>query len=185
MKRNRLIAIFWKSYGSSGWFSICEGFSKMYWMVLILVMVLIYIMLNFIKKFESPKLYSYCYLINSGIAIGKALLGNSFEEEILFPKKSSRSGSILVFTISLTGYMLYSFYTSCLVMFLAVKEVKIPFNSVRKLPQFTDFKVGKSHALVVRNSIAIIVFSIKFFSICKYNKNYFNMFSLLCLFYIK
>ena len=137
------MALFWKSPNISfGWFSLMWGFTKWAWIATAVTILILYIMIISIKKLQKPIELNTDHWINSGIAISKAVLGNSFDEETLFPRKSSRSGSILMFCISLTGFILYSSYTSCLISLIAIKEVNIPFKSISELPQHSEFKIG-------------------------------------------
>ena len=140
LKQTGLQAVFWKSF-ISGWFSFFEGFDKVCWITLIIVIIFLYVMLNLVKFYNSAGLKSY-HWIESGATVAKAFLGNSFDEEYLFSRKSSKAGSILLFTMSLAGFILYSSYMSGLISLLAVQEIKIPFKSLKDLKQYTEFKIG-------------------------------------------
>ena len=153
LKQTGLKAIFWKSF-ISGWFSFFEGFDKVCWITLMIVIIFLYVILNLVKFYNSTDLKSY-HWIESGATVANAFLGNSFDEEYLFSRKSSKAGSILLFTMSLAGFILYSSYMSGLISLLAVQEIKIPFKSLKDLKQYTEFKIGvygegSTHASIKR-----------------------------------
>ena len=80
-------------------------------------------------------------LIIGSVAITKAMFGNSVDESTFFRNTLGKTSSILVLTLSMTGFLLFTSYTSVFTSVLAVKELKIPFQSLTELAALSEFKL--------------------------------------------
>ena len=84
------------------------------------------------------KKYHSIYVL---IAITKAFLSQSFDEQTLLSKRQSWASSFLIFTLSMMGFFVFAAYTSCLTSILAANTVNIPFTTMDEFAQYTDFKL--------------------------------------------
>ena len=80
-------------------------------------------------------------LVLGVVAITKAMFGNSVDESTFFRNTLGKTSSILVLTLSMTGFLLFTSYTSVFTSVLAVKELKIPFQSLTELAALSEFKL--------------------------------------------
>ena len=80
-------------------------------------------------------------IILGAVVVFQAMFGNAFDENVLFRDKFAKTKSILVLTLSMTGFLIFASYTSVFTSILAIKELKIPFQSLEEFASLSDFKL--------------------------------------------
>ena len=131
---------FWKTPNlSPGWFSMLKTFSTDFWMLSMAATIIIFLLLHLTQLIE-PK-YKKKHSIYVLIAITKAFLSQSFDEQTIHSKQQSWASSFLIFTLSMMGFFVFAAYTSCLTSILAANTVNIPFTTLDELARYSDFKL--------------------------------------------
>ena len=134
------VVYFWKAPNlSPGWFSILKTFSFDFWMLSMAAIIIIFLSFHLTQLLE-PK-YKKKHSIYILIAITKAFLSQSFDEQTLHSKQLSWASSFLIFTLSMMGFFVFAAYTSCLTSILAANTVNIPFTTLDELARYSDFKL--------------------------------------------
>ena len=134
------VVYFWKAPNlSPGWFSMLKTFSFDFWMLSMAAIIIIFLSFHLTQLLE-PK-YKKKHSIYVLIAITKAFLSQSFDEQTLYSKQVSWASSFLIFTLSMMGFFVFAAYTSCLTSILAANSVNIPFTTMNEFAQYTDFKL--------------------------------------------
>ena len=142
LEKMQVGVIFWKSpYESTDISSLLYSFDFTVWMTIGAIMFSIYILLLISKRIYATEDSTTVPWIQAGVVIVRALFGHSFDEKALFGKTQSRTGSLLVLTLSLTGFIIFVWYTSIFTSSLAIKELKIPFRSMKEFSQLSSFKI--------------------------------------------
>ena len=116
-----------------------DTFSIEFWILSIFAVIIIFLSLHLTQLME-PK-YKKSHTIYVLIAIIKAFLSQSFEEQTVLSNRLTLSSSFLVFTLSMMGFCFFAAYTSCLTSILAASAVNIPFTTMEEFAQYTDFKL--------------------------------------------
>ena len=132
--------IFWKAPNlSPGFFSMFKTFSFDFWMFSMVATIIIFLSLHLTHLMEPKyKKYHSIYVL---IAITKAFLSQSFDEQTLLSKRQSWASSFLIFTLSMMGFFVFAAYTSCLTSILALNTVNIPFTTMDEFARYTDFNL--------------------------------------------
>ena len=140
LTKTYLVVYFWNAPNHSpGWFSMLNTFSFEFWMLSIAVIIIIFLSLHLTQIME-PK-YKKSHSIFVLIAITKAFLSQSFDEQTIHSKQQSWASSFLIFTLSMMGFFVFAAYTSCLTSILAANTVNIPFTTLDELARYSDFKL--------------------------------------------
>ena len=131
--------IFWKSLNKgSGLTFFLESFSISTWLTIIGISLTVFILLLVINL-TQPK-FSFNLQLQYGLLILKALFAKSHsideKHKLLF------SSSMLLFTISLSGSVIFMAYKGVLTSIIAAQEVTPPFKTLNGLAQISDFKLG-------------------------------------------
>ena len=103
-------------------------FSIEFWILSIVAIIIIFLSLHLTQIME-PK-YKKSHSIFVLIAIIKAFLSQSFDEQTLYSKRLSWTTSLLIFTLSMMGFFVFAAYTSCLTSILAANSANIPFTTM-------------------------------------------------------
>ena len=132
--------IFWKSLNKgSGWTFFLQSFDVLTWITiagLSLVIFLLLLMTNLVQPRSSFNLQ-----LQYGLLIMKSLFSESHD----INKKHKMplwSSAMLLFTMSLTGSIMFMAYTGILTSIIAVQKVTPPFTSLKELSKLSDFKLG-------------------------------------------
>ena len=141
LTKTYIVVYFWKApnLSSPGWFSMLKTFSFDFWMLSMAAIIILFLSLHLTHLME-PK-YKKNHSIYVLIAIMKAFLSQSFDEQTLLSKRQSWASSFLIFTLSMMGFFVFAAYTSCLTSILAANTVNIPFTTMDEFAQYTDFKL--------------------------------------------
>ena len=114
-----------------------DTFSIEFWILSIVAIIIIFLSLHLTQLME-PK-YKKSHTIYVLIAIIKAFLSQSFEEQTVLSKRLTLTSSFLVCTLSMMGFIAFAAYTSCLTSILAANSVHIPFTTMDEFAQYKDF----------------------------------------------
>ena len=131
--------IFWKSLNKgSGLTFFLESFSISTWLTIIGISLTVFILLLVINL-TQPK-FSFNLQLQYRLLILKALFAKSHsideKHKLLF------SSSMLLFTISLSGSVIFMAYKGVLTSIIAAQEVTPPFKTLNGLAQISDFKLA-------------------------------------------
>ena len=142
LEKTTIGLIFWKSENESTNFtSILLAFDKYVWIVVGICLLTIYTIIQFYLRIVSKHKSVDKGIILGAVVVFQAMFGNSFDENVLFKDKFVKTKSILVLTLSMTGFLIFASYTSVFTSILAVKELKIPFQSLEEFASLSDFKL--------------------------------------------
>ena len=131
---------FWKTPNlSPGWFSMLKTFSIDFWMLSMTATIIIFLSLHLTQLMEPT--YKKKHSIYVLIAITKAFLSQSFDEQTIHSKQQSWASSFLIFTLSMMGFFVFAAYTSCLTSILAANTINIPFTTLDEFARYSDFKL--------------------------------------------
>ena len=131
--------IFWKSLNKgSGWTFFLESFSISTWLTIIGISLLVFIVL-LMTNLVQP-ISSFSLQLQYGLVILKALFAKS--HNIDKKHKMLLSSSILLFTISLSGSVIFMAYKGVLTSIIAAQKETPPFKSLSGLAKLSDFKLG-------------------------------------------
>ena len=142
LEKSTVGLIFWKSENESTSFSsILLAFDRYVWISIGFFLLTIYTIIQMCLIIDSNQQSKINRIILGGVAITKAMFGNSLDESTFFRNKLGKTSSILVLTLSMTGFLLFTSYTSVFTSVLAIKELKIPFQSLTELAALSEFKL--------------------------------------------
>ena len=131
--------IFWKSLNKgSGWTFFFESFNIPTWLTIIGISLTVFILL-LMGNLAQPK-SSLSLQLQYGLVIVKALFGES--HDIDKRHKIRLGSSMILFTISLSGSVIFMAYTGILTSIIAAQKPTPPFKSLNELSKLSDFKLG-------------------------------------------
>ena len=131
--------IFWKSLNKgSGWTFFLESFNISTWLTIIGISLTVFILL-LVTNLTQPK-SSFSLQLQYGLVILKALFAKSHNLDK--KHKILLSSSILLFTISLSGSVIFMAYKGVLTSNIAAQKATPPFKSLNGLARLSDFKLS-------------------------------------------
>ena len=139
----RIVLYIWKSQNRNlDWMAMFHVFEYDIWICIFVQLILSFFLSILVAKLVGIKNVKKEFFVRSTVAIIKAIFGNDFNDEELFSNFKSKSRSILVFTLSLSGFLIFVSYTGIFTSFFASNQFQIPFKSLDELSHLKSFKIG-------------------------------------------
>ena len=142
LETSPVLGVFWKSPNQYANFSSIQHiFDETVWLMIGVTMLVIYLSFQISTFFSVNYGSRMSYLLEAAVAIVQAIFGTSFNGNGLYNVKYSKAISILVLTLSMIGFLIFTSFMSIFTSILTVKELKIPFETLEEVSTLSEFKL--------------------------------------------